>query len=142
MVLAVRGLVQSDAERQLTAECMQAAQESVAANPHGTLQRIVDHFQRLFDVPYVMLLLTTVCNNLPVPRSMEAVIPCINRLHMVSSTHTNMLRTLGHALGLGDSVTPAAITGAVRTLLHQHDHTYACLRLNGPLLARNVPPQI
>lgn len=57
-----------------------------------------------------------------VHRSMEAVIPCMNRLHMVSSTHTNMLRTLGQALGIMDaSPTPAAVTGAVRHLLQQRD---------------------
>lgn len=54
MVLAVRALVQADQEHQLTAQCMQAAQESMTTNPDGTLQRIVDHFQRLFDVPYVL----------------------------------------------------------------------------------------
>ena len=44
---------------------------------------------------------------------------------MVSSTHTNMLRTLGQALGMDDSPTPAAITGAVRHILQQRDTTYA-----------------
>lgn len=54
MVLAVRALVQGDTERNLTAQCMQAAQQHIKANPEGTLQRIVAHFQQLFDVPYVL----------------------------------------------------------------------------------------
>ena len=65
MVLAVRSLVQSDVERQLTVQCMQAAQGSVATNPDGTLQRIVAHFQRLFDVPYVHTTETPVKSKLP-----------------------------------------------------------------------------
>ncbi len=53
VVLAVRSLVQAHADRDMTSQCLHAAQESLKSNPEGTLQRIVAHFQRVFDVKYV-----------------------------------------------------------------------------------------
>lgn len=50
---------------------------------------------------------------------MDAVIPCINRLHMVSNTHANMLRTLGDTLQLQGDPSPAAVTSAVQQLLRR-----------------------
>ncbi|GIL44765.1 hypothetical protein Vafri_2272 [Volvox africanus] len=100
VVAGVRQLVEAEAVALTARESLAAASQHMAREPEELLSRLVSHFMRLFDC-----------------KSLDGVVPAVNRLYVTLNEQRNFIRALSSALDLPADAGASACMARVRELV-------------------------
>ncbi|GIM00811.1 hypothetical protein Vretimale_5731 [Volvox reticuliferus] len=113
VVASVRQLVEAEAMALTARESLAAASQHMAREPEHLLSRLVSHFMRLFDC-----------------KSLDGVVPAVNRLYVALNEQRNFINVLASTLDLPTDAGATACMARVRELVdllaqRNHDGVHA-----------------
>lgn len=102
----MRQLVEHESQSLLAVETIRGAADSLTCSPETLVNKIVQHFQKLFSCPQI-----------------EGIIPCMSKAYMEVNENRNFMKSLSGILGLDAGSGSAACLSKIRELLGAKDNS-------------------